>query len=357
MILNWQQLTINTQNKSDISTAFIRKFEIAINQITMQSTSLFPIRKHYLYRHIRLDKNEPFYIGVGTKPIDYDGYYTEFKRAFSKQRNGFWKIIAEKSEYSVEILIESDSIDFIFDKEIEFIKLYGRKDIGTGILVNLSDGGKNCPHKWSRESRKKASLSRFGKKPSRDSVEKTRIANTGRKITLEQSKKRSDNHFTKKHGYVSKLIGRKLPPERVAKIALAKKGQRCSIQTEFKNKPIIQLSQFGEILKEFTGAQEAALELECSVGMITHAVKGRTPKAKGFYWCYKGDEIEKQKSIIDYNNSQIDSIHVYFGKEYLGEYVNRFIAAQTFGLRSSSINNCLIGKMYQTNGYSFKRVN
>jgi hypothetical protein len=22
---------------------------------------------HYLYRHIRLDKNEPFYIGIGTK--------------------------------------------------------------------------------------------------------------------------------------------------------------------------------------------------------------------------------------------------------------------------------------------------
>ena len=23
--------------------------------------------KYYLYRHIRLDKNEPFYIGIGTK--------------------------------------------------------------------------------------------------------------------------------------------------------------------------------------------------------------------------------------------------------------------------------------------------
>ena len=22
---------------------------------------------HYLYRHIRVDKNEPFYIGIGTK--------------------------------------------------------------------------------------------------------------------------------------------------------------------------------------------------------------------------------------------------------------------------------------------------
>lgn len=27
-----------------------------------------PEGKYYLYRHIRLDKNQPFYIGIGTKP-------------------------------------------------------------------------------------------------------------------------------------------------------------------------------------------------------------------------------------------------------------------------------------------------
>lgn len=30
--------------------------------------------KHYLYRHIRLDKNEPFYIGIGTKIVKTSEY-------------------------------------------------------------------------------------------------------------------------------------------------------------------------------------------------------------------------------------------------------------------------------------------
>ena len=41
----------------------------------------------YVYRHIRVDKNEPFYIGIGKD----DGY--EFKRAYYKsieKRNKIW---------------------------------------------------------------------------------------------------------------------------------------------------------------------------------------------------------------------------------------------------------------------------
>jgi len=42
------------------------------------------MKKYFLYRHIRLDKNEPFYIGIGTKPNSkkIKGYKTEYSRAF-----------------------------------------------------------------------------------------------------------------------------------------------------------------------------------------------------------------------------------------------------------------------------------
>ena len=47
--------------------------------------------KHYLYRHIRLDKNEPFYIGVGTKCDNIDNL--SHKRSKTTQnRNKFWRI-------------------------------------------------------------------------------------------------------------------------------------------------------------------------------------------------------------------------------------------------------------------------
>ena len=88
----------------------------------------------YLYRHIRLDKNEPFYIGIGSD--------LHYKRAYqTKSRNKHWHNIVSKTEYDIEILIDNITWEEACKKEVEFIKLYGRKDLNSGILTNLTDGG------------------------------------------------------------------------------------------------------------------------------------------------------------------------------------------------------------------------
>ena len=98
--------------------------------------------KYYLYRHIRLDKNEPFYIGIGTKLTKYKNSKWNYSRAFSKTgRNIVWKRIVSKTTYEVEILLESDNYKFIKQKEIEFISLYGFLYNKTGILINMTLGG------------------------------------------------------------------------------------------------------------------------------------------------------------------------------------------------------------------------
>ena len=85
----------------------------------------------YVYRHIRLDKNEPFYIGIGK---------TE-KRAYEKiKRNQFWYNIVAKTNYKVEILFDNLTWEEAGEKEKEFIKLYGKK-ANNGTLVNITDGG------------------------------------------------------------------------------------------------------------------------------------------------------------------------------------------------------------------------
>jgi len=85
----------------------------------------------YVYRHRRLDTNEVFYIGIG---VD--------SRATSKQgRSNFWKDTVNKYGYTIEILKENLTWEDAAELEIFLISLYGRRDLGLGTLVNLTDGG------------------------------------------------------------------------------------------------------------------------------------------------------------------------------------------------------------------------
>lgn len=81
-----------------------------------------------------MDKNEPFYIGIGQTE--------NYKRAYTKRsRNKFWHNIVNKVDWDVDILIENLSLVEANLKEIEFVALYGRRNLGLGPLVNLTDGG------------------------------------------------------------------------------------------------------------------------------------------------------------------------------------------------------------------------
>jgi len=85
-----------------------------------------------VYRHIRLDTNQPFYIGIGK---------TE-KRAYAKhQRNKHWHSIVNKHGYKVQIMLDDLTWEEAQQKEREFIQLYGRADLGLGTLANLTNGG------------------------------------------------------------------------------------------------------------------------------------------------------------------------------------------------------------------------
>jgi hypothetical protein len=138
----------------------------------------------YVYRHIRLDKNEVFYVGIGS-----DKYYS---RAYTKWgRNKLWKNIVDKTEYSVEILFEDLDWELACKKEIEFIKLYGRKDLKNGTLTNLTDGGQGSlgtkrtdEHKKILSERMKGKRLALGIKQTEEA--KNKISNGVRNAYLEK---------------------------------------------------------------------------------------------------------------------------------------------------------------------------
>jgi hypothetical protein len=109
--------------------------------------------RYYLYRHVRLDKNEPFYIGIGSG-----------KRAWNNdRRSNWWKGIA-KHGYDIDIMLDDLTWEQACNKEKEFIKLYGRTDLNKGILVNMTDGGDGATGKIVTEAERiKHSLANMGK--------------------------------------------------------------------------------------------------------------------------------------------------------------------------------------------------
>ena len=77
----------------------------------------------FVYSHTRIDKKEIFYIGIGTCPFKHNTYKAKYKRAFQKWgRNYHWQNTIKCTNYSIDIIFESNSYDEIKNKEIELIE-------------------------------------------------------------------------------------------------------------------------------------------------------------------------------------------------------------------------------------------
>ena len=177
-----------------------------------------------VYLHKRNDTNEVFYVGIGK---------TE-KRAFDKNKNRrsqYWKRIVEKVGYTVDILHSDVSWGEACEIEKLLIENYGRKDLGLGNLVNMTDGGDGMVGLiFSEETRQKMSEWQKGKKLSEETKQKLSGAHKGKTHSEETRQKISEIHK-----------GKKRSEETRQKMSEANKGEKnpnfgktCSEETKQK---------------------------------------------------------------------------------------------------------------------------
>lgn len=139
-----------------------------------------------VYLHRRKDNDRIFYVGIG-----------KGNRPYTKRKNSMWNSVVGKYGYYVEIIYRDLSWEEACLIEKYIIKLLGRRDLGKGYLVNMTDGGEGNQNMiYTPEWR-----------------EKQRIASTGRKLSPESLQKKSNS-----------LIGKKFSEERKENIRKTKIG-------------------------------------------------------------------------------------------------------------------------------------
>jgi hypothetical protein len=139
-----------------------------------------------VYLHKRKDCNEVFYVGIGKN----------LKRAYCKhKRSSYWNRIVNKYDYTVEITHDNLLYEESLSIEIYLISFW--RENSKILLCNITDGGEGTlGYKFSNESKNKISKSQklrlsnkinhplFGKKHTKESIEKNRESNKGEKSFL-----------------------------------------------------------------------------------------------------------------------------------------------------------------------------
>jgi hypothetical protein len=184
---------------------------------------------YYTYAYLRED-GTPYYIGKGR---GYRAFYTQRRNAPCPPRD---RILFLKTG-----LTEEEA----HRHEVYMIAVFGRKDLGTGILWNFTDGGEGSSgKKVSPEVREKIRVAQVGRKLSEEHKEKLRQARRGKKLTEEHKRKVGEARKGRKHTPEAiekmRMAAKKRPPiteETKKKLSLAhkgKKGKPCSEETKAK---------------------------------------------------------------------------------------------------------------------------
>ena len=147
-----------------------------------------------VYQHKRNDTNEVFYVGIGKSK----------KRAYSKHhRSKHWQNIANKAGFAIELLFLDVAWKEACLWEKQLIAKLGRIDLGTGLLVNQTEGGEGIINIspelrqkrkdfWTTERKQELSRARTGKKQSQEAKRNQILGQTGRKLSEESIRKRTE---------------------------------------------------------------------------------------------------------------------------------------------------------------------
>ncbi len=168
---------------------------------------------YYVYTYSDPDTNQPFYVGKGTEYRSVI-HLQEAQRAINKpgrksrKINKIIKILKQNKLPLIDKVVTDITNDEACKIEIELILKFGRLDIGTGILYNLTDGGDGCCNRIMCEQEKQRIAVRMtGNQNYNNLSDEIKVRNN----EAARARMKTNNPMN--------------DPEKRAKVAASKKGQ------------------------------------------------------------------------------------------------------------------------------------
>ena len=206
---------------------------------------------YYTYAFLREDRT-PYYIGKG-----------KGNRAYRRRDKG---IKPPKDKSKILILKQNLTEEESFRHEVYMIAMFGRKDLGTGILHNRTNGGDGVSGAVvSDETRRKMSEALKGKPRSKEIRRKMSEAHKGK--THSEKSRRNMSESQK---------GKTFSEETKRKLSEAKKGKTHSEETKRKLSEAKKGKTFSEEHKrKLSESQKGKSRSEESKRKLSEANKGR----------------------------------------------------------------------------------
>jgi len=291
----------------------------------------------YVYLHKKTGTNDVFYIGMG--------WVKNHKRAYDKKsRSLWWKNIVEKYGFDVEIKYDNIDVNTAWKYEKELIKYYGRLDLETGCLVNLTDGGDGTVN-ISNEAKEKLRLSKLGKNnpnfnkhPTEETRQKMRDRSVGdknpffNKTHTEEARKKMSN----------KQSGNKNP--NFGRIYTNEQKEAARIRVLGKKNPMFNKTHSQEARKEISSKLREYYKANKSpmLGNHNNPMLGKHHSIETIINIRKNNRLNKSVAQIDKNGNIV------------GNYISIRDAGRLTCIAHQSINACVKGRRKSAGGFMWK---